>query len=109
MVEDIWFDRHCTLHSRHGIMTRHMLQGEAKQLRSLIIGMGYAARNGKDTAVAAIIDRYKTDYDVRRYAFADLLKAELYDALLDPLHPFWELVCKEYKQAVQFYSGVSAS
>jgi hypothetical protein len=47
---------------------------------SLVIGYGHRTRHGKDTAVAAIVSaRGKQnggEYDVRRYAFADLLKRE---------------------------------
>lgn len=47
---------------------------------SLLIGFGYKARSGKDTAVQAIIDARSSQYDVRRYAFADELKREYTEA-----------------------------
>jgi hypothetical protein len=56
---------------------------------TLIIGFGYKARNGKDTAAAHLIGTLAGKYDVRRYAFGDELKVEMYDALLDPFHPYW--------------------
>lgn len=43
----------------------------------LIIGLGFAARNGKDSAAKAIINHYGSQYDMRRYAFADELKKEV--------------------------------
>ena len=48
---------------------------------TLIFGYGHRARSGKDTAVAAIIKARNQDYDVRRYAFADILKQEVNAAL----------------------------
>jgi hypothetical protein len=65
---------------------------------SVVIGFGYRARSGKDTAVAEIIKQrglialpdYKqqiTDnefrYDIRRYAFADALKREVNAAAVE--------------------------
>jgi hypothetical protein len=56
---------------------------------SVVIGFGYRARSGKDTAVAEIIkqrglrtfpqpeDPGTERYDIRRYAFADALKREV--------------------------------
>lgn len=40
------------------------------------------ARNGKDTAAAAIINAFKHQYHIRRYALADALKVEVYDAIM---------------------------
>lgn len=54
-----------------------------------IIGFGHRMYSGKDTAIAAIIQAYPW-LDVRRYAFADALKLEVYDALLNDSDPFWE-------------------
>jgi hypothetical protein len=44
---------------------------------SIVIGIGYKARNGKDTVTQTIIDTFKDKYDVRRFAFADSLKREV--------------------------------
>jgi len=44
---------------------------------SIIIGFGHKARNGKDTAVNAIIEARGGQYDIRRYAFADELRSEI--------------------------------
>jgi hypothetical protein len=43
---------------------------------SIVVGFGYKARNGKDTVVQTIIEKFGKDYDIRRYAFADALKRE---------------------------------
>lgn len=43
----------------------------------LIIGFGHKARRGKDSAVNAIIAARGGQYDIRRYAFADVLKQEV--------------------------------
>jgi hypothetical protein len=43
----------------------------------LIIGFGYKARQGKDTAIKTIIDHFGDQYDIRRYAFGDELKREV--------------------------------
>jgi hypothetical protein len=51
-------------------------------ISSIGIGFGYRARSGKDTAVATIIEARKDRYDVRRYAFADVLKQEVTQAAL---------------------------
>jgi hypothetical protein len=45
-------------------------------METIIIGFGYKARHGKDTAVKAIVEARAELYDVRRYAFADELKRE---------------------------------
>lgn len=54
-----------------------------------IIGLGHRMFSGKDTAIAAIIAAFP-HLDIRRYAFADALKLEVFDALADPFDPFWE-------------------
>jgi len=59
---------------------------------SIVVGFGYKARSGKDTAVAHLVEAYKDRYDIRRYAFADDLKADFYDLLLLPLHDYWYTV-----------------
>lgn len=51
-------------------------------INTLVFGFGHRARSGKDTAVAEIIARRKNMYDVRRYAFADVLKQEVTQAVL---------------------------
>ena len=43
----------------------------------LIIGFGYKARRGKDTACNAIIEALGAKVDVRKYAFADALREEI--------------------------------
>jgi hypothetical protein len=47
---------------------------------TVVVGFGYKARNGKDEAVKAIIAARAGQYDVRRYAFADVLKREVNEA-----------------------------
>lgn len=47
---------------------------------SILIGFGYRARSGKDEAARAIVAARYPQYDVRRYAFADVLKKEVNDA-----------------------------
>jgi hypothetical protein len=42
-----------------------------------VVGFGYKARHGKDSAVAAIIAARGGEFDVRRYALADALKREV--------------------------------
>lgn len=44
---------------------------------TLLIGFGNRARQGKDTAVATIIEHFGSKYDIRRYAFGDELKREV--------------------------------
>lgn len=46
-------------------------------MSTLIIGLGYKARRGKDTAARAIIEARGKQFDIRRYAFADALKREV--------------------------------
>lgn len=58
-------------------------------MKPLVIGFGYKARNGKDTCVAHLIETYKDKYNMKRYAFANELKVELYDALVDGQHAYW--------------------
>jgi hypothetical protein len=52
-------------------------------IESIIFGLGYKARSGKDTAVAEIITKRSLDYDVRRYSFADALKREVNAAAVE--------------------------
>lgn len=48
---------------------------------SVVIGFGFRARSGKDTAVAEIVKQRSSQFDVRRYAFADELKREVNQAV----------------------------
>lgn len=54
----------------------------------LIIGFGYKARNGKNSAAEAIRDAFP-QYDIRLFAFGDELKVEFYDALQTRWHDYW--------------------
>ena len=36
-----------------------------------------------------LIETFGSEYDIKRYAYADDLKSEVYDALLDMLDPYW--------------------
>jgi hypothetical protein len=45
--------------------------------KTLVIGFGYKARHGKDTAVKSIIESFGSQYDIKRYAFGDALKREV--------------------------------
>ena len=58
----------------------------------LLVGFGHKARQGKDYAVAHLVNAYKDRYDIRRYSFGDELKAEFFDLLLEPLHEYWYTV-----------------
>jgi hypothetical protein len=49
-------------------------------MNTIVVGFGFQARHGKDTAVKAIVDAREKSMDVRRYAFADALKREVNDA-----------------------------
>lgn len=49
----------------------------------LIIGFGYKARRGKDTAIRSIIEARGQGQDIRRYAFADALREEIQAAAFD--------------------------
>jgi hypothetical protein len=60
----------------------------------ITVGFGYKMRSGKDTCVAAIVDKYKGQYDIRRYAFADELKKEYVEA------------CKEAGSAYALIQGM---
>lgn len=57
---------------------------------TFVVSVSGRARSGKDTLVKHLIETYKDKYDIRRYAFADALKIELYNALVNPLDPYWE-------------------
>lgn len=52
-------------------------------MNTLVIGFGYKARRGKDTACQAIINARGRHVVIRRYAFADALRQEVEQALLD--------------------------
>jgi hypothetical protein len=71
-------------------------------MRTIPIGLSGRARAGKDTAAQAIIEARGMSFrssrvpphllglfDIRRSAFGDALKVELYDILLQPRHPYW--------------------
>jgi hypothetical protein len=45
-------------------------------MSTFIIAFGHKARRGKDTAVQTIVEERGSQYDIRRYAFADALKRE---------------------------------
>jgi hypothetical protein len=49
----------------------------------VIIGFGFKAKRGKDTAVDSIIESRGGQYDIRRYAFADALREEVEGAAFD--------------------------
>lgn len=44
---------------------------------SIVIGLGYKARSGKDEAAKAIAEERGGQYEVRRYGFSDALKREV--------------------------------
>jgi hypothetical protein len=58
----------------------------------VMIGFGFRARGGKDTSVRTIIDRYSDRYSIKRFALADPMRVELYDALLNPAHEAWSVI-----------------
>jgi hypothetical protein len=64
--------------------------------KTLLIGFGYKARNGKDTAAKHIIETYGDRYDIRKYAFADQLKTEVYDALENWRDQVWNVAPFNY-------------
>jgi hypothetical protein len=47
---------------------------------TIVIGFGYAARCGKDTACKTIIEAKAGVYDIRKYGFGDALKEEVNQA-----------------------------
>jgi hypothetical protein len=47
----------------------------------LLIGFGYKARQGKNSAAIAVINAASLDTNVRQYAYADALKAEVTQAI----------------------------
>lgn len=59
-------------------------------MSTIVIGFGYKARHGKDTCVAALLERYGSEYTLKRYSFAEALKVEVYDALSNPFDPYWD-------------------
>ena len=46
-------------------------------MRTLLIGLGHKARQGKDSAARFILEAYAGKLDVRRYSFAQALKREV--------------------------------
>lgn len=47
---------------------------------TIVVGFGHKARNGKNTAVSTIIEKFKDTYDIREYSFAAALKREVNEA-----------------------------
>lgn len=45
--------------------------------KTVLVALGFRARNGKDTAAKAIIDNFADKYDVRHYSFGMALKEEV--------------------------------
>lgn len=62
---------------------------------SLVIGLGFKARHGKNTAAKAIVDSRSQGYDIREYAFATELKREVTEAIA------------EYGNVVNFFASWS--
>jgi len=54
----------------------------------LLIGFGYKARRGKDTAIRSILDARGQGKDVRRYAFADALRDEVHETMRSVSHSY---------------------
>ena len=52
-------------------------------METIKIGFGYKARRGKDTACRAIVERFGALLDVKQYAVADTLRAEVNAAVFD--------------------------
>lgn len=48
---------------------------------TVVIGLGYKARNGKDEAARTIMAERGRQYDIQRYGFGDLLKMEVTQAI----------------------------
>jgi hypothetical protein len=65
----------------------------------LLIGFGYRMRNGKDTAITAIKEKFGCHVDIARYGFGDLVRQEV------PNQPFGKpterLKPEEYRRALQ--------
>lgn len=55
-------------------------------MESLIIGLGHKMRHGKDTVAAELVERF----GAVRYAFADELKVEVFNALCNAKDDFWQ-------------------
>lgn len=49
-------------------------------MKTVIIGFGYKAYNGKDTAANAILETFKHKFYIKKYALADALKVEVFKA-----------------------------
>ncbi len=59
-------------------------------IKPIIIGFGFKAKRGKDTAVHAIINARGGEYDIRSYAFADALRKEVHESCVEEwknVHP----------------------
>lgn len=63
-------------------------------MNSVIIAFGHKARQGKDICVGHILAEYADKYSIKRYGFGDGVKTELYDLLLHPTAPYWDLAHK---------------
>jgi hypothetical protein len=85
-------------------------------MRTVLIGVGSRARQGKDTVVKTIIEHYAHIYDVRRFAFADELKREVeeigastiafkFGVPLDPNPPMDDPLCPngKHSRVLQFW------
>jgi hypothetical protein len=58
------------------------LRGEMSE-KTVVVGFGYKARRGKDTACKAIMERLGKLWGVKQYAFADELREEVNAAIFD--------------------------
>lgn len=56
----------------------------------IVIAFSGKAGSGKDTAVEHLMKTHGSQLKMRRVAFADALKVELYDALCNPEDPYWQ-------------------
>lgn len=63
---------------------------------TFLVGFGHKARQGKDTAAKHLWNKYKDRYFINLYSFAEALKSEMYDVLLNRNHPYWQLAEGEY-------------
>ncbi len=60
-----------------------------KNLTTIFLGFGHKTKHGKDTASAHCAAKWSQQYDIKEYSFATVLKVEVYEALCQPLHPYW--------------------
>jgi hypothetical protein len=59
-------------------------------VNSVVVGIGHRARNGKDHFAKFVVEQFVGQYNIQVYSFGKALKMELYDILLQPLHPYWD-------------------